>query len=152
MSQGASGGAGQGAGNNRFVKFTRPAAQRIAEAVRKVEGGNRDQPPFGFEHPQVASVAKVFRVCTFTGSWSINATKTLIFKNQTSTPNTAAAVNLFCGLDVGTVACDVSVAKDGTAWYLLQPNLTQQPGYSGSGTQVLAIQNGSLAWIGTTTC
>jgi len=117
MSQGASGGAGQKAGNNRFVKFTRPAAQRIAAAVRKVEGGNRDQPPFGFEHPQ--GIAKLFRVCTFTGSWSKNSTKTVTFKYQTSTPNTAAASNLFA--DIGTAASsrNCAIAREGTAWYLI---------------------------------
>jgi len=119
MGQGASGGAGQGAGNNRFVKFTRPAAQRIAEAVRKVEGGNRDQPPFGFEHPQVASVAKVFRVCTFTGAWSKNTDKTVTFKYQTSTPNTAAASNLFADLGAAESSRNCAIAREGTAWYLI---------------------------------
>ena len=110
---------GQGAGNNRFVKFTRPAAQRIAEAVRKVEGGNRDQPPFGFEHPQVASVAKVFRVCTFTGEWSKNSTKTVAFKYVTSTPNTAVATNLFANLGTATSSRNCAIAREGTAWYLI---------------------------------
>jgi hypothetical protein len=119
MSQGASGGAGQGAGNNRFVKFTRPAAQRIAAAVRKVEGGNRDQPPFGFEHPQVASVAKAFRVCTFTGAWSKNSTKTVTFKYVTSTPNTALATNLFANLDTAASSRNCAIAREGTAWYLI---------------------------------
>jgi len=95
--------------------------------------------------------AKVFRICTFTGSWAINETKTVTFKYQTSTPNTASVVNLVCGLSPSE-SCDVSIAKDGTAWFLVQPNLTQQPGYSASGTQVLTIQSGVLRWIGTTAC
>jgi hypothetical protein len=95
--------------------------------------------------------AKVFRICTFTGSWEINATKTVTFKYQTTTPNTASVVNLVCGLSPSG-SCDVSIAKDGTAWFLVQPNLTQQPGYSASGTQVLTIQSGVLRWIGTTAC
>lgn len=119
MGQGASGGAGQGAGNSRFVKFTRPAAQRIAAVVRHVEGGNRDQPPFGFEHPQgIAANAKVFRVCTYTGSWSKGSAKTVTFKYTTSTPNTANATNLFFPI-TGTAGGDCAVAKDGTAWFLI---------------------------------
>ena len=137
---------GAAAGTQR-VTFTKPAAERIGKVVRTVEAGNRDQGPLTFGPRGVAS-GKVFRVCTFTGSWSINASKTVTFRGST---NTLSVVNLVCGLNPSG-SCDVSVAKDGTAWYLVQPNLTQQPGYSGSGTQVLTIQNGSLRWVGTTAC
>ena len=141
---------GAAAGTQR-VTFTKPAAERIGKVVRTVEAGNRDQGPLTFG-PRVAGASgKVFRVCTFTGAWSLNASKTVTFRNQTTTPNTVSVVNLVCGLNPSG-SCDVSVAKDGTAWYLVQPNLTQQPGYSGSGTQVLTIQNGSLRWVGTTAC
>ena len=133
------------------VTFTKPAAERIAKVVRAVEGGDRDAGPLSFGNRGVAGNPKLFRVCTFTGAWSINATKTVTFKNQTATPNTVVATNLFCGLDPSG-SCDVAIAKDGTAWYLVQPNLTQQPGYSASGTQVMTIQNGSLRWAGTTAC
>jgi hypothetical protein len=92
-----------------------------------------------------AFVPKTFRVCTFTGSWAINATKTVTFKGVTTTPNTVSVTNVFCGLSP-TGSCDVTVAKDGTAWYLVAPNLTQQPGYSSSGTQVLSVVDGSLKW------
>ena len=141
---------GPQAAGNQYVKFTRQSAQRIADAVRTVEGGNRDQPGVVFDHP-LPGAAKVFKVATFTGSWAIGSTKTVTFKNQTNTPNTAVAVNLYCGMNP-TATCDISIAKSGTAWYVLQPNLTQQPGYSGSGTQVLTVVNGNLTWIGTTAC
>ena len=135
--------------------LSEPYKQRVDHALSVVEGqpsqGNVTTIPTRFETlPQPAS-SKTFRVCTFTGSWSINASKTVTFRNQTTTPNTVSVVNLVCGLNPSG-SCDVSVAKDGTAWYLVQPNLTQQPGYSGSGTQVLTIQNGSLHWVGTTAC
>jgi hypothetical protein len=94
---------------------------------------------------------RVFRICTFTGAWSINSTKTVTFKYQTATPNTVVATNLVCGLSP-TSSCDVSIAKEGTAWYLVQPNLTHLPGYSASGTQVLAVISGNLRFIGTTAC
>jgi hypothetical protein len=134
------------------ITFTPRAADRIARAVRKVEAGDRKNAGLAFAVPPAsASQEKTFRVCTFTGSWSINDTKTVTFRNVTNTPNTVSAMNLVCGL-APTAQCDVSIAKDGTAWYLVQPNLTQQPGYSTSGTQVMTIVNGSLQWIGVSTC
>jgi len=101
------------------VKFTRPAAQRIANAVRQVEGGNRDQPGIVFDHPPPSSNAKVFRVCTFTGAWSIGSSKTVTFRGVTSTPNTAVAVNVFVSLTAAASSRNCAIAKDGTAWYLI---------------------------------
>jgi hypothetical protein len=118
--------------------------------VRRVEIGDRTESPLRFDAvppPQ----RKTFRIATFSGAWSVGATKTVTFKYQTATPNTASVLNLVCGLSPSG-SCDVSIAKDGTAWFLVQPNLTQQPGYSTSGTQVLTIQSGVLRWIGTTAC
>ena len=122
MSQGASNGAGQGAGKS-FVSFSRPAAQRIAKAVRVIEAGNRSQPGLTFDHPMPGGVAgKVFRVCTFTGSWSKDAAKVVTFRGVTSTPNTAVAQNIFVAI-TGTTATatfkNCAIAKDGTAWYLI---------------------------------
>jgi len=133
------------------VTFTSGAADRIAKVVRTVEGGDRDCDPLTFGARIGGVSGKAFRVCTFTGAWSIGDTKAVTFKNQTSTPNTVAAVNLFCGLNPSG-SCDVSIAKEGTAWYLVQPNVTQLPGYSASGTQVMVIVSGNLRFIGTTAC
>jgi hypothetical protein len=133
------------------VSFTRPAAERIGKAVRQVEAGDRDLGPIEWGPRGGGAASKVFRVCTFTGAWSINTAKTVTFRNVTSTPNTVSATNLMCGLSP-TGSCDATIAKDGTAWYLVQPNLTQQPGYSASGTHVLTIQGGVLRWLGTTAC
>lgn len=126
---------------------------RTRRAVEFVEGNisgggfTSRAPTLEFEENR----RRVFRICTFTGAWSINSTKTVTFKYQTNTPNTVLATNLVCGLSP-TTTCDVSVAKEGTAWYLIQPNLTQLPGYSASGTQVLTVVSGNLRWIGTTAC
>lgn len=118
MGQGAGNNRGQAAGGGRFVKFTHGAAQRIAKAVRAVEGGDRNQPGITFDHPQPSSPVKVFRICTFTGSWLINDPKTLTFKYQTTTPNTASATNLFANITAtGTRNC--AIAKEGTAWFLI---------------------------------
>jgi hypothetical protein len=133
------------------TQFTLESAERIANVVRAAELASPAARPLSFDRLDAPQKSKVFRVCTFTGAWSINATKTVTFKNQTATPNTVAAVNLFCGLSP-TAACDVSIAKEGTAWYLVQPNVTQLPGYSASGTQVMVVASGNLQFIGTTAC
>jgi hypothetical protein len=133
------------------VSFTRPAAERIGKAVRQVEAGDRDLGPIEWGPRGGGAASKVFRVCTFTGAWAINSAKTVTFRNVTTTPNTVSVTNLVCGLSPNG-SCDATIAKDGTAWYLVQPNLTQQPGYSASGTHVLTIQGGVLRWLGTTAC
>jgi hypothetical protein len=132
------------------ISFTRPAVERIANVVRAVEGARPGGAALRSRAVVAATKPKPFRVCTFTGAWAINTAKTVTFRNVTTTPNTVSAMNLVCGLSP-TAMCEVSVAKDGTAWYLVQPNLTQQPGYTGSSTQLLTIVNGNLTWIGTTT-
>lgn len=106
------------------VTFTRPAAERIAKVVRKVEQGDRGSNGLRFLSRSGGGGAspKTFRICTYTGEWSINSSKTVTFKNQTATPNTVSATNLF--FNIGTVtnseARDCAIAKDGTAWYLVQ--------------------------------
>jgi len=99
------------------VSFTRPAAERIGKAVRQVEAGDRDLGPIEWG-PRGGAAAKVFRVCTFTGAWPVNTSKTVTFRNVTSTPNTVSATNLFLALpDRGSQPC--GIAKDGTAWHLI---------------------------------
>jgi hypothetical protein len=102
------------------VTFTKPAAERIAKVVRAVEGGDRDAGPLTFGNRGVGGISgKVFRVCTFTGAWSINAEKTVTFKYQTATPNTVSATNLFFPLSAPSTTTDCAIAKDGTAWFLI---------------------------------
>jgi hypothetical protein len=101
------------------VTFTRPAAERIAKVVRTVEAGDRDQAGLTFGSRVTGPSGKAFRMATFTGSWSINGEKVVTFRNQTTTPNTVSAVNLFLNLpDNGQRNC--AIAKDGTAWHLIQ--------------------------------
>ena len=101
------------------VTFTKPAAERIGKVVRTVEAGNRDQGPLTFGPRVGGASGKTFRVCTFTGAWSINASKTVTFRGVTTTPNTAAAVNLFAAIAAPSSAANCAIAKDGTAWYLI---------------------------------
>jgi hypothetical protein len=106
----------------QVVSFTRGAADRIAKVVRTVERGDTSAEGLRFGRPAGGEGGKVFRICTFTGAWSIDATKTVTFKNQTTTPNTVSAVNLFWPVPNGDER-DCAIAKDGTAWYLLVPRM-----------------------------
>ena len=103
------------------VSFTRPAAERIGKAVRQVEAGDRDLGPIEWGPRGGAGSGKVFRVATFTGAWAINTAKTVTFRNVTSTPNTASAMNLFTEFTQTTATVNCAIAKDGTAWYLIAP-------------------------------
>ena len=125
------------------VTFTKPAAERIAKVVRAVEGGDRDAGPLSFGNRGVAGNPKLFRVCTFTGAWSINATKTVTFKNQTATPNTVAAVNLFFPFSAATNATtDCAIAKEGTAWYLIDvPFETATAVFAGATTTGIVVSS-----------
>jgi hypothetical protein len=99
--------------------FTRPAAERIARVVRIVEKGNRNEAPLRFGRAPDAAGGKVFRVCTFTGSWAKTNFKTVTFRNVTTTPNTVVAVNLFAAISAPPGTANCAIAKDGTAWYLI---------------------------------
>ena len=97
-----------------------------------------------FDHPMPGGGGKTFRVCTFTGSWAIGSTKNVAFKYQTSTPNTAVATNLFFPV-TGSAALDCAIAKDGTAWFLIDV-----PFYTASASYVSGVSVG--ATLNTTTC
>ena len=101
------------------TQFTRESAERIANVVRAAELSGPVARPLMFERVEQSRQQRLFRVATFTGSWAINATKTVTLRNQTSTPNTVAAVNLFLPVPAPSAATDCAIAKDGTAWYLI---------------------------------
>jgi len=132
------------------VQFTRESAERVARVVRQAELSPAAASPLSFRKVFTDNKKSV-RIGTFSGSWPISGTKTVTFKYVTETPNTAMVTNLVCGLNPAGL-CDVSIARDGTSWFLLQPNLTQLPGYSANGTQVLAVVSGNLVFVGTTSC
>jgi hypothetical protein len=63
---------------------------------------------------------KVFRMATFTGAWSKSSMKTVTFRTQATTPNTAVATNLFASIGgTSTSSRNCAIARDGTAWYLI---------------------------------
>lgn len=113
---------GAAAGVQR-VAFTKPAAERIARVVREVEGGGRDQGPMEFGMRAAGQSQKIFRMATFTGTWQKASSKTVTFMNQTNTPNTASAINLFATVNTSTASGqskkNCAIAREGTAWYLI---------------------------------
>lgn len=103
------------------VTFTKGSAERIAAVVRDYEAGDRGAEPLRFG-TVTSDARKTFRVATFTGAWSIGATKTVTFKYQTATPNTAIATNLFASIAGSTstsVTVNCAIAREGTAWFLI---------------------------------
>ena len=119
------------------VTFTKPAAERIAKVVRTVEGGDRDTGPLTFGVRGVGGISgKVFRVCTYTGAWSVGDSKAVAFKYQTATPNTVSATNLFFPV-TNTAAGnrDCAIARDGTAWFLIDVVFAERTAVFVSGTQ-----------------
>lgn len=118
--QSANNGGSQSAGS-KGVTFSRQAAQRIAKGIRTVEGGSRNQPGITFDRP-MAGATKTFRMAKFTGTWTKDAQKTVTFLNQTTTPNTVSAYNVFATVSATTatsVFIKCAIAKDGTAWYAI---------------------------------
>ena len=101
------------------TQFTRESAERIANVVRAAELAVPAAKPLAFDPLIDGRKPKVFRVATFTGAWSIGDVKTVTFKYQTATPNTASVVNLFFPMPAPASATDCAIAKDGTAWHLI---------------------------------
>jgi hypothetical protein len=94
--------------------FTLGAAERIADVVLAVENGNRDESPLVF--PVVESPRRVFRVASYTGHWSIDTSKSVTLRNSTQT---IAAHNLLIDLPDATSGRNCAIARDGSAWYLV---------------------------------
>lgn len=102
------------------VTFTPRSAQRIADAVLKVEAGDRNNRGIMFNMPPGQEQQKVVRMCTFTAAWAIGSQQTVTFRNNTTSPNTVTAYNLFWPITENPQeATDCAIGKDGTAWYLV---------------------------------
>lgn len=96
---------------------------QIKDTVKRVQGepmvGNISRIETRFEGGPPTATSKTFRICTFTGAWSINGTKTVTFRGVTATPNTVSATNLFAAIGTAASSRNCAVAKDGTAWFLI---------------------------------
>lgn len=101
------------------TQFTRESAERIGRVVRAAELAAPPASPLNFERVDF-SRSRVFRVATYTGAWSINATKVVTFKYKTDTPNTATVLNLFFPVtNTAAGGRDCAIAKEGTSWFLV---------------------------------
>ena len=101
------------------TQFTRESAERIGRVVRSAELATPGARPLTFERVDF-SKSRVFRVCTYTGAWSVGSEKTVTFKYKTATPNTATVLNLFFPVtNTAAGTRDCAIAKEGTGWYLV---------------------------------
>jgi len=109
------------ADNGRYL-IGESLREKLKSTISKVDslapGGPVSRIPTILEDSGQSYSPKVFRICTFTGSWAINANKVVTFRGVTTTPNTVSVTNLTYELpSQGTMPC--SIGKDGTAWYLI---------------------------------
>lgn len=125
---------GKGAKTER-VTFTRPAAERIAKAVRTVEQGDRGSEGLTFTRVSAPSVGPAVRMAYYTASstWSRVSfssatstfnTKVIQFAFPTGQTATALCVNHFVTLTVqSTVATlatrQISVMKEAGMWRVI---------------------------------
>jgi len=87
-------------------------------------------------------IPKVFRVCTATGSWPAESSKTVTFYGVTSTPNTVSVLNKLVTLPApkGTTTTRiVNVAKDGTQWYLVSFQMSSKTAIMATNTQTITF-------------
>ena len=130
------------------VDFTRGAAERIAAVVRRVEQGDRDGAPLTFGRVDTPGGGKAIRFCSWSSTWSYNATATITFSPGTA--NTATATNVILGVGPG----DGWVARKGTAgWSLIGFDMTKQPGYLAGEIQLFGHDASAVVqWYSITTC
>ena len=97
---------------------------KLKSTISKVDslapGGPVSRIPTIIEGDGQSYSPKVFRIATFTGSWTVNSSKIVTLKYQTATPNTVSVSNLFFPVtSTATATRDCAIAKDGTAWFLI---------------------------------
>jgi hypothetical protein len=136
------------------VIFDRSSAERIANAVRRVEIGDRTESPLRFDTVPPTQQRKTFRIATFSGSWSPNSTKTV---EVVLTGQTVNALNRTFPLSSvpanNQIAC--SIAKDGTAWHLVDVGKNQSFGHLFAGgitTRTVVTDMLIAATLNTTNC
>lgn len=123
------------------TQFTRESAERIANVVRSAELAAPQARPLSFETFQPDRQQRLFRICTYTGAWAIGSTAAVTFKYQTTTPNTVSATNLFFPITNTATASsrDCAIAKDGTAWFLIDVRLAERTAVFVTSTQSTAV-------------
>jgi hypothetical protein len=98
------------------VQFTRESAERVARVVRQAELTPAAASPLTFDRRISDRIPKQVRAATFTGSWTIGASKTVTFKYAPTA--TASVLNFLINLpSAGQRNC--IVGREGTAWHLV---------------------------------
>jgi hypothetical protein len=134
------------AAKTQATSFTRPAAERIAKVVRKVEAGDRKENALSFERIGGGAALPGLRHVEWTGQWAAAETATFTFKSNNAT---ATGINVFAGVDAGSGW----VARHSGTWHLVVCNLTTQPNYASGDVQMLGHDDdGILQWFSITTC
>lgn len=109
------------------VVFLRPDAERIARAVRQVEG-LRQAAPLTFRRVVTDSPRGGVRLAEYSGSWSRGSSKTL-----TLSSGTVSVYNALMNLpSAGARSC--IIGRDGTAWQLV--NWQQDLAYAATAAEL----------------
>jgi hypothetical protein len=128
------------------VVFLRPDAERIANAVRAFESGERDEQPLRFRRVESQRTTRAVRYVDWASNWSTGQSQTITFREN---GQTALAINVFAGVDPGSGW----VARHSGTWHLIVCNLTTQQGYSEGSPQILGhAPGGLLKWFDVTEC
>jgi hypothetical protein len=99
-----------------LTQFDTRSAARIARVVQAVEREPQRAAPLTFDVAVAQPRQKSIKLGTYTGAWATNEFKTVTLRYS---PLTVSAINLFLNLPSnGQRRC--AVAKDGTAWHLIQ--------------------------------
>ncbi len=118
---------------------------KLKSTISKVDslapGGPVSRIPTIIEGDGQSFNPKVFRIATFTGAWPINSSKTVTLKYQTATPNTVSVSNLFFPVaSTATATQDCAIAKDGTAWFLINvPFSTATAVFAGATATAISV-------------
>lgn len=123
--------------------------EKLKSTIAKVEsipfGGPISRIPTALEDGGTSFSPKVFRVCTATGAWPIDSSKSVKFYGITSTPNTVSVLNKLVSLPAPQSTATsriVNIAKDGTQWYLVSFQMSSK-------TAVMTTATQTITFIGT---
>lgn len=155
------------------VTFTRPAAERIAKVVRRVELGSRDAEPLRFARVGGGGGGGV-RVGKVAAAWAIGTCATVTLWNErdnsgccvpeAGTLQVENVVNVSHNVRAGSFVV-IGQASD-HRWYLVASgidgscrqtiggeDITQWAGWNGSANQILGHdENGCLKWFDADVC
>lgn len=150
------------------VTFTRPAADRIAKVVRRVELGNRDGAPLVYDRiGDSVPAGSALKLATFTGAWQTGTYKTVTLHGSTQTASVynwttpvasaSTARYVIFGKASGTnAAVEIQLRATGQTctMSLGSLDLTTLPGFNASAVQLLGHNDSGpcLQWYSVTTC